>query len=47
MLGQLTYYYIGKIFVEKFDRAKANFGLLHWQEDSLTYSLLIIAIYLL
>ena len=36
-----------EIFVEKFDCPKAKFGLLHWQGDSLAYSVLIIAIYLI
>ena len=47
MLGQLIKCYIEKIFVEKFDCPKANFGLLHWQGDSFAYSMLIIAIYLI
>ena len=43
--GQLIEYYIEKIFVEKFGRPKAKFGLIHWQRDSLAYSVLITALY--
>ena len=43
MLGHLIEYYIEKILEEKLGCIKANFGLLHWQGDSLAYSLLITA----
>ena len=45
MLGQLIQHYIGKMFVKKFGCPKADFGMLHWQGDSLAYSLLITALY--
>ena len=43
MLGQLIEYYIENILEEKFNCPKTNFGLLHWQRDSLAYSMLITA----
>ena len=36
MLGQLIEYYIEEILEEKIGCLKTNFGLLHWQGDSLT-----------
>ena len=44
---QLMEYYIEKIFVETFEHQKANFSLLHWQGESLTYSVLTTALYLI
>ena len=46
-LCQLMEYYIVKIFVETFGHQKANFNLLHWQGESLTYSVLTTALYLM
>ena len=47
MPGQLIKYYVEKILVKKFDCPNTNFGLLHWHGNSLAYSMLIIAIYLM
>ena len=47
MLGQLIEYYIEKISMEKFGCPKVNFGLLHWQGDSLAYSILMTILYLI
>ena len=46
ILGQLIEYYIEKILMEKFGCPNTNFGPLHWQGDSLAYSMLITALYL-
>ena len=43
MLAQLIEYYIEKVIEERFGCLKANFSLLHWQGDSLAYSMLITA----
>ena len=46
MLAQLIEYYIEKTPLEKLGCFKSNFSLLHWQEDSLAYLVLITALYL-
>ena len=47
IFGQLKEYYIEKISIDKFGCPKANFVPLHWQGNSLTYSVLITALYLI
>ena len=46
MIVKLIEYYIETIFVEKNDCPKVTFRLLHWQEDSLAFSVLITALVL-
>ena len=46
MIVKLIEYYIETIFVEKNGCPKVTFRLLHWQEDSLAFSVLITALVL-
>ena len=45
--SKLVVYYMEKIAVEKFGCLKVNFCLLQWQGDSLAYSVLITALFLI
>ena len=45
--SKLVVYYMEKIAVEKFGCLKVNFCLLQWQGDSLAYSMLITAFFLI
>ena len=47
ILGQLIEYYIDNIFFETFGCPNTDFGSLHWQGDSLPYSMLITLLYLI